>query len=140
MSKLNKIGADLAEISGIKAMTDITGFGFLGHLSEMCEGSGLSAVVEYNKIPKIDFSEEYLQKSCIPGGNYRNRKSYESKIDLKKDFYKTFLYDPQTSGGLLIAVSEDGIQEAEELLQKHGIACESFGYLTEKQDFLITVL
>jgi selenide,water dikinase len=140
MSKMNRIGEELAEIEDIKSMTDVTGFGFIGHLSEMCQGSGLSAIVEYKKIPKIDIPKIYLQKSCIPGGNYRNRKSYESLVNLKNDSYKTLLYDPQTSGGLLIAVSENGISETENLLKKHKINYESFGYLTEKQDFLITVL
>jgi selenide,water dikinase len=76
MMKLNAIGEEFAHIKGITAMTDITGFGLLGHLTELCEGSGLSALLEFNKIPRFSIVEEYIALKCIPGGTYRNWDSY----------------------------------------------------------------
>ena len=72
MTTLNKIGEELAKIDGIKAMTDVTGFGLLGHLTEMCEGSNLSAEIEFDKIPVFDAVHEYIKQDCIPGGTHRN--------------------------------------------------------------------
>lgn len=139
MTKLNSIGMELANFEGVKAMTDVTGFGLLGHLSEMCEGSGLSAVIEYSKIPMITVIEDYIWNNCIPGGTQRNWDSYGSKIKLQNDNYRPSLCDPQTSGGLLIAVEEKECDKVEELLRKNKIEAVSFGYLTEKKDKLISV-
>ena len=72
MLTLNKLGADLGKLSYVNAMTDVTGFGLLGHLCEMCEGSGLSAEIEFNKVPKFDFLGGYLQQKSVPGGTQRN--------------------------------------------------------------------
>jgi selenide,water dikinase len=80
MTTLNKPGEMFGKIEGVKAMTDVTGFGLLGHLSEMCEGSGLSAVIEFNKIPVIASLPSYLAQKCFPGGTQRNWNSYGHKI------------------------------------------------------------
>lgn len=121
MSMLNKAGEALGHIPEVKAMTDVTGFGLLGHLSEMCEGSGLQAVIEFDKIPKIASVYEYLDMGCIPGGTNRNWASYGHKIAPVSDRQKYILADPQTSGGLLIAVEPAGISAVEDLLRKNGI-------------------
>jgi len=139
MCTLNNIGLELANIAGVKAMTDVTGFGLLGHLSEMCEGSKLSAVIEYSKIPKIDILEEYLNQNCIPGGTQRNWDSYGSLISLSNENYKNILCDPQTSGGLLIAVEEKACDKVEALLRKNKIDALSFGHFIEKRDVMITI-
>jgi selenide,water dikinase len=121
MSSLNKAGEALGHMPEVKAMTDVTGFGLLGHLSEMCEGSGLRAVIEFDKIPKIESIDEYLEMGCIPGGTNRNWASYGHKIAPVSESQKYILADPQTSGGLLIAVDPSGISAVEDVLRKNGI-------------------
>lgn len=134
MVKLNSIGEKLGKLPYVKAMTDVTGFGLLGHLSEMCEGSGLQATVEFNKVPQIGVIDEYLKQGSIPGGTKRNWASYGSKIGALTDEQKHILADPQTSGGLLIAVEPGYEQEFEAILRENGIPEENivpFGWLSE---------
>ena len=121
MCKLNKIGEVLGNLPQVKAMTDVTGFGLLGHLSEMCEGSNIQAVIEFDKVPKIESITSYLEQGCIPGGTIRNWKSYGQKIGAITEQQKLILADPQTSGGLLIAVEEDGIESFEHLLRQNNM-------------------
>jgi selenide,water dikinase len=139
MTTLNKIGIELSLIKGVKAMTDVTGFGLLGHLAEMCEGSNLSAVIEFSKIPKLEVLDEYISQNCIPGGTQRNWDSYGSSINLKSENYKTILCDPQTNGGLMIAAEVEACNETEILLKKNNIEAFSFGYFTEKINAFIYV-
>jgi selenide, water dikinase len=103
MTKLNMAGMELGQMDCVRAMTDVTGFGLLGHLLEVCEGSRVSARIRFGKIPKLDNIASYIAKNCIPGGTYRNWKSYGNKISEITEFQKMVLADPQTSGGLLIA-------------------------------------
>jgi selenide,water dikinase len=107
MTKLNSAGIELGSMEGVRAMTDVTGFGLLGHLLEICEGSGLSARIRFDSIPKLDNIKGYIEKNCIPGGTFRNWKSYGDKIGKITEFQKLVLADPQTSGGLLIAVDQE---------------------------------
>lgn len=139
MMKLNSIGEKLSIINEVKALTDVTGFGLLGHLTEMCEGSDLSAVIEYAKVPKFDMLDEYIEQKSMPGGTFTNWKSYRDNIELADESYKYILCDPQTSGGLLIAVEESGAKEVEDLLKSNCISAVSFGSLIEKSEKLITV-
>jgi selenide,water dikinase len=132
MVTLNKLGETLGNIPGVKAMTDVTGFGLLGHLTEMAEGSNLSAIIDFEKVPTIPSYRSYLEKGCIPGGTQRNWASYGSKIRLASEDQRLILADPQTSGGLLIAVSPDNSRELRQLLQSHGLppeCCQPFGRL-----------
>jgi selenide,water dikinase len=134
MVKLNSIGEKLGKLDYVKAMTDVTGFGLLGHLSEMCEGSGLQAVIEFDKVPKIDVIGEYLEQGSIPGGTNRNWASYGHKIGILTDSQKHILADPQTSGGLLVAVEQGHETEFENLLRDDGIPEKNivaFGWLEE---------
>lgn len=140
MIRLNDIGQLFAEIEGVKAMTDVTGFGLLGHLTEMCEGSGLSATIERDKIPCFPDVGYYMAQHCIPGGTHRNWSSYGANIKLKDERDKLILCDPQTSGGLLVAVEPEAAAEVEQLLRQHGYQHYSFGYLTEKIDRQIEVI
>lgn len=119
MTTLNKLGEVFGQLDYVKAMTDVTGFGLLGHLSEMCEGSGLSAVIEYGKVPVIPSLRHYLDQKCFPGGTQRNWNSYGPKIGSLTDEQKYVLADPQTSGGLLVAVEEEAIEEFEKLLENY---------------------
>lgn len=139
MMKPNNIGQEFAYIKGITAMTDVTGFGLLGHLAEMCEGSNLSAVIEFDKIPRFAGVDEYIAQNCIPGGTHRNWDSYGHLIQLKDENTKAILCDPQTSGGLLIAVEEASTGEVEALLKRNGFSSQALGYLTERKDVLISV-
>ena len=140
MSTLNNIGQELANIEGIKAMTDVTGFGLLGHLTEMCEGSNLSAEIDFNKIPTFDEVKQYIVQDCIPGGTHRNWESYGHHVQLKEESNKLILCDPQTSGGLLIAVEDNAIVEVEQLLHENNIICSPFGNLIVRSDILIKVI
>jgi selenide,water dikinase len=139
MCILNKIGMELALIPGVKAMTDVTGFGLLGHLYEMCIGSNLSSVIEFARIPKLDMLDEYTEKNCIPGGTGRNWESYGHSVELKRPEYKKLLCDPQTSGGLLIAVEQESVPEVKELMNTNHIHTEAFGRLISRQEYLIRI-
>jgi selenide,water dikinase len=139
MMQLNKVGSNLSKIAGIKAMTDVTGFGLLGHLVEMCEGSNLSAEIILDKIPLLPKVQEYLEQDCIPGGTYRNWDSYGEKVELISDSDKFILCDPQTSGGLMIAVEPSAIAEVKSLLAQEGLQVESFGKFVKRGERLIVV-
>jgi len=130
MRQLNKIGAELGEIAGVRAMTDVTGFGLLGHLAEVCEGSDVQAVIDYYRVPRLAQAERYLLQGAVPGGTGRNFQSYGHKIGALTQDQKDYLCDPQTSGGLLVCV-EPGASEAaaQAVFARHGLALESFGEL-----------
>lgn len=122
MMQLNKAGEALGKIKGVTAMTDVTGFALLGHLVEMAEGSGLSAVIDFKKVPQIIHTiHEYVDQKSIPGGTNRNWDSYGEKIGPVTDFQKALLADPQTSGGLLIAVDVNAVEEVKNILHQFGL-------------------
>jgi selenide,water dikinase len=141
MVTLNKLGEVFGRMEAVKAMTDVTGFGLLGHLSEMCEGSVLSAVIEFDKVPVIDSLSFYLEQSCFPGGTQRNWDSYGYKVADLTDHQKYIFADPQTSGGLLVAVSGEKASDFEKELASLGHELVSFGWLKSKDEGpLISVL
>lgn len=144
MSKLNKLGEVFGGLSYITAMTDVTGFGLLGHLSEMCEGSQVNAIVEFTKVPTLNEIDEYLEQQCVPGGTNRNWASYGHKIEALTERQKLVLADPQTSGGLLVAVEAAHADEFEALLKANHLPeanCISFGWLDVREgERLIKVL
>jgi selenide,water dikinase len=132
MAKLNSIGEVLGKLSYVKAMTDVTGFGLLGHLVEMCEGSKLQALVEFDKVPKMEMLDTYLDQKSIPGGTNRNWTSYGHHIAELTDRQKYILADPQTSGGLLVAIEPAHANEFEVILRKNNIPEKNilaFGHL-----------
>lgn len=129
MCQLNTIGADLAKIDGVTAMTDVTGFGLLGHLIEVCEGSGLNARIDFDRIPLLDQVEHYLHAGAIPGGTDRNFASYGHQVAALSDIQRAILCDPQTSGGLLVAVSGESEAEVQTLLRQQGICDQPIGCL-----------
>jgi len=122
---LNTIGEDLGKIKGVTAMTDVTGFGVAGHLIEMAEGSNLSTELYYSRLCIIEGAREYLSQRIIPDATYRNWNSYSKKISFEKgvNVMEAFsiLPDPQTNGGLLIAVNPDSVSEVEEVLKQNGL-------------------
>lgn len=142
MMRLNKIGEQLGSIEGVTAMTDITGFGLLGHLVEMCEGSGVSAVIDFKNIPLISSNLNwYVEQKAVPGGTHRNWDSYGNKIAPLNELQKIILADPQTSGGLLIAVKENAVDAVKNLFQQNGLEKFSIpiGRITTQKDFFVTV-
>ncbi|MCW8886963.1 MAG: selenide, water dikinase SelD [Motiliproteus sp.] len=141
MCQLNTIGALISPLPGICAMTDVTGFGLLGHLSEICEGSNVNAVVEFDSVPRLQAIDEYLQQGSVPGGTDRNFASYGDKIAPLSDGQKNLLCDPQTSGGLLVAVEAEAELALLDLFAKQGLELESIGQLIEPQgEYLIQVI
>ena len=132
MTTLNSLGEELGRIPGVKAMTDVTGFGLLGHLAEMCEGSHVSATIDFEKIPIIPSIKNYLSQKCIPGGTQRNWASYGHKIGALTEDQRHILADPQTSGGLLIAAAPEAVDEVAALTR-----CQPFGVLTRPGEKLI---
>lgn len=136
MTRLNKIGEVVASHAYVQAITDVTGFGLLGHLCEMAEGSHVQAVLDFSKIPLLTHVNEYLEQGCIPGGTHRNWKSYGHHIHGISEWERNILSDPQTSGGLLIAVDDAHCDEFEQLLKEQGIPEEnriSIGFLRTKE-------
>ncbi|OSZ77975.1 selenide, water dikinase SelD [Chitinophagaceae bacterium IBVUCB1] len=125
MSKLNHIGEALGKIDGVHAMTDVTGFGLLGHLIEMADGSGLGAELFYNKIQVLDGVKEYLTQRIVPDATYRNWNSYSQQVGFEAgvDVMHAFnlLPDPQTNGGLLISVAPDSVDEVVALFKANGL-------------------
>ena len=145
MMKLNKIGSILGKQNYVTAMTDVTGFGLLGHLVEMAEGSGLSAEVEFDNIKLItDNLVNYIKEGSIPGGTGRNWDSYGHKILLIVDegeIKRTVLADPQTSGGLLVAVKPEAVSEMQALLNENDLQefIVPIGKMVSKSEFVISI-
>ncbi|CDL80692.1 selenide, water dikinase SelD [Xenorhabdus szentirmaii] len=131
MCQLNKAGTDFAQIDGITAMTDVTGFGLLGHLSEICEGSGVQAMLTFSQIPTLPEVDAYIEKGCVPGGTGRNFDSYGHLIEEMTDHQRSLLCDPQTSGGLLLAVLPDAVEKVKTIARGHDIDLIAIGELTE---------
>ncbi|MEH6491354.1 selenide, water dikinase SelD [Halopseudomonas sp.] len=126
MCTLNKPGQRFATLPGVQAMTDVTGFGLLGHLAEVAEGSGVKAQIHADRIPRIASVDYYLEQGCIPGGTLRNFDSYGHKLGPLTQAQQHLLCDPQTSGGLLVAVAPDALGDfllaaREEGLELHAI-------------------
>ncbi len=112
MCELNKIGEQLARLPSVIAMTDVTGFGLLGHLLEICQGSEVAAEIDFKRVPLLHPAvEEYRQLGCIAGGSSRNFDSYGHHISPLSEQQKQILCDPQTSGGLLVAVMQDAVED-----------------------------
>jgi len=124
MTRLNSIGEKLGKLTGVHAMTDVTGFGLLGHLAEMATGSSLGAQVSYGALKKIQGLENYLAQKTIPDATFRNWNSYSKLVQFEKgvNVMEAFnlLPDPQTNGGLLIAVASDAADEVKDLLRTEG--------------------
>jgi selenide,water dikinase len=139
MLTLNAVGAKVSAFDYVHAMTDVTGFGLLGHLAEVCDGSNLSASIEFHKIPRVDFLDDYISQKSIPGGTLRNWDSYGNKVSSVSEVQRAILADPQTSGGLLITVDPKRSDEFEHFMQGQGFHVVPFGKMTRKDTSSITV-
>jgi len=147
MMQLNRVGEAMGKISGVHAMTDVTGFGLLGHLTEMCEGSSVSAELYYTKVPLITpMLHDLISQNAIPGGTVRNLKAYGHHINVSETLDEkvtlNILADPQTSGGLLIAVDEDSVDSVVQVLKDFGLGAfvEPIGKMIDTGDSLISVV
>jgi selenide,water dikinase len=129
MMQLNKIGYELGQLASVHAMTDVTGFGLLGHLSEVCEGSNVTAEIDFSKVPLLAEAEEYRLQKSVPGGTVRNWDSYGHKIGTITDEQRQWLCDPQTSGGLLVCVAPEGRTYVGGIFAQYGLELQSFGTL-----------
>ena len=125
LTTLNRIGEELGKIQEVNAMTDITGFGLLGHLMEMTEGSGTSANIYYSKLPVQEGVREYIAQRIFPDATTRNWSSYGEKVKFEKGVNVmeafTLLPDPQTNGGLLISIAPEGAEKLRELFRAWGL-------------------
>jgi selenide, water dikinase len=139
MLTLNRIGAAVGKLPYVSALTDVTGFGLLGHLTEVCEGSNVSAQIDFNAVPKFDFVDYYIDQKSIPGGTTRNWDSYGYKIKGVTEKQRAILADPQTSGGLLVAVEEEHATAFETFARNYNLTLKPFGKLIEKKDHTIEV-
>lgn len=133
MCQLNKVGGELGKLASVKAMTDVTGFGLLGHLIEICQGSQLAAQIDFKAVPKLPHIESYLAQGCTPGGAQRNYESFAHLIGELDDMQQKILCDPQTSGGLLIAVKSDDQAEFLKIAKSQGLDLKPIGFLLEQQ-------
>jgi selenide,water dikinase len=145
LTTINKVGGELGKIKGVSSMTDVTGFGLAGHLIEMSEGSGLSAELYYSRLCIAEGVREYLSQRIIPDATYRNWNSYSKKIDFEKgvNVMEAFsiLPDPQTNGGLLVAVNPSSVNEVTEILSQVGLQnfLNPVGKLVAKNEKVILV-
>lgn len=145
LTTVNSIGEVLGKVAGVHAMTDVTGFGLLGHLSEMAGGSGLTAELHYSSVQKIAGVEEYIALKTIPGATARNWQSYSDNVELSSNVSageaKLLLPDPQTNGGLLIAVAPDAVDDVKKIFFDNGLEAfeEPIGRFTSKRDKLVYV-
>ena len=140
MTMLNKAGYPFAQTEGVVAMTDVTGFGLLGHLSEICEGSGISATVRFADVPLLPNTEKYRQMGCIPGGARKNFKSYGDKISPMNQQQQEILCDAQTSGGLLVIVQKAHVPAFLKVAEEEGLSLQSIGETHTTSEHLIEVV
>jgi len=132
MCRLNDFGAIAGQQPWVHAMTDVTGFALAGHLLEMCEGSHKGAEISFEEIPVIPEARFYAEQGCVPGGTGRNFAAYGHKLPELDDWQKTLLCDPQTSGGLLIAVDPDHAEEFAHLAKQHAVQARPLGRIREQ--------
>lgn len=140
MLELNDIGAELSEVAAVHSMTDVTGFGLLGHLIEMCEASHVSADVHFENIPKLEGLSKYVGQGCVPGGTARNFESYGNKIAGMSDAQRLILCDPQTSGGLLVAVDPSRRVDFLEVTGRRRLKLKPFGRLIEESSTRVRIV
>ncbi len=131
MCQMNTIGAQFGEMPAITALTDVTGFGLGGHLREMCEGSGLQAVIQFDQVPVLPHIPQYLELDCSPGGAKRNFDSYGYALGAMTERQQQIICDPQTSGGLLVALAPEGEAAFLAVCQQAGLDLQPIGYLRE---------
>jgi len=131
MCTLNRIGTELGRQSAVTAMTDVTGFGLLGHLLEICAASSLNARLRFADVPRLPALEDYVATGAVPGGTHRNMAAYGNQVSAMSEFETAILADPQTSGGLLLCVSSHRVDSICDLLAEHKLETSVIGTMIE---------
>jgi selenium donor protein len=142
MKTLNRAASDAVRQVGMCAVTDVTGYGLLGHLSQMMAASGVSAIIDYNKIPLLPGTLEMARENQFPGGSRSNLLSCEPDLEWDGQFEKyekLILADAQTSGGLLISVKGGLAAKLEEELDKRAVMHAKIGVVLKREKWLIKV-
>lgn len=142
MAYLNKYAMEIACKYKINSCTDITGFGLLGHLYEMASASAVSMEIHCRNIKVLEGANEFAKMGIIPAGAYRNKDYLNGKVFFDshvEQYNKDILYDPQTSGGLLMSVDKSDAPNLFEELKAIKTPCSMVGEVTEKKDFYIYV-
>jgi len=127
MLRANRIGEELARIAGVHAMTDVTGFGLAGHLIEVCQASEVAARIDFRRLPRLAEAEAYRRQGAVPGGTLRNRQALGESLPEMDEAHWQWLCDPQTSGGLLLAVDPAWEDDVERIGRQHGLTLAPFG-------------
>ena len=140
MCALNDIGAKLSDLKGINAVTDVTGFGLAGHLLEVCKGSKVSAEIYFDKLPLLPNILKYIKNDCVPGGAVRNFESYGRYLGDLSEIEKSVICDPQTSGGLLVSVSNEGLKDFLDLLKSNALDLQPIGKILDYSDKNKTII
>ncbi len=146
LTQLNSLGEKLGKLPGVTAMTDVTGFGLLGHLIEMAQGSNLSAIINYDAVQKISCVPFYLKQNAIPDATFRNWNAYSPVTEIAEgvDVMEAFnlLPDPQTNGGLLFSVNPSLIEEVVALLKENGFerSAAPIGKMVKQAEKVIKVI
>lgn len=142
MTTLNREAAEIAKRFEIHAMTDITGFGLLGHAREMAAGSGVTLEFDHAKIPAIEGAMDCIRNKMIPGGLVNNRKFLEPQVQISStvtEEEQTLLFDPQTSGGLLIACRQDQGRALVAQMMQQQIPATVIGRVVERKTLPLLV-
>ena len=140
MKRLNRPARDLAVNLGVQACTDVTGFGLLGHLIEMAEASRTGFIVNFNAIPFISSAHKFGEMWTFSGGAYNNREYFSKKVlnpNGLRELDQMMLYDPQTSGGLLIAVPVEKFELFQREAPHMGVDAWLIGELQADQEFIL---
>jgi selenide, water dikinase len=143
MMQLNKIGHALGALTGVHALTDVTGFGLLGHAIEMADGANLSIQINFDALPLITTDLPfYIEQKAVPGGTARNMQSYGHKVAPLNNLQTAILADPQTSGGLLIAIAPIEVPKLIQTLQQYNLQnfVTPIGQVTNKNNYSVTVI
>ena len=142
MTELNRAGMIVSASSSVHAMTDVTGFGLLGHLIEMCEGSGVSARIRYTDIPLLPGIGKYMDQFIFPDNTYRNWNSFEQKVIGVNGPEFITLSDPQTSGGLLISVEHSSLDYLLEIpgLEELKKSFMVIGKMIPRENFTVEII
>lgn len=139
MTELNSVGEVLGGMKAVTALTDVTGFGLLGHLIEVCEGSHLSAELDYAAVPLLSSAKKYAAQMIYPDNTMRNWSSYQSRVEGIGSESLLTLCDPQTSGGLLICVRDTEKQKLEDVLTRRGVPVHRIGRLIPKSEKVVYI-
>lgn len=142
-TKLNNAGPDLAKLSGVHALTDVTGFGLAGHLLELARGSNCTAHIDWNQVPLLSNVQHFAEAGVITGASGRNWDSYGSEVIIPNNFtaaQQALLTDPQTSGGLLVSCSPDCVMEVLNIFnQHHFLGARVIGQMGKRQERALVI-